>query len=180
MIDCIFYIGGASGSGKSHAARMIREKYRIPVINLDDYYNIFHPTCNEDISETFMRNVSEHLVEDLIKFQGTGILEGGWIDPNVAIQIRSKFDSKFKPVYAGYINDNAQNRLNFLKSNPGHWLLNEQEDFAISFLNKQISDSGDYMNKCRQGLIDYIDFSDPTSGCNEMLLYFEKNILLQK
>jgi hypothetical protein len=222
MIDCIFYIGGASGSGKSYSANRISGKYSIPIIHLDDYYNIFCGICNEKDSEQLIRELSKHLVEDInkfngtcifqefiinlelenlirekcnkndaeqltrelserlikevIKFQGAVIIEGGWIDPSVASKIREKFNGNFVPVYAGYAEEDAQDRYNFIKIKNSHWLSSSTKIDPIEFIGRQILESGDYKSKCKETKIDYIDFSIPEDGCVKMLEYFENKI----
>jgi hypothetical protein len=173
----VIFIGGASASGKSTAARDLSSKTDRPYLELDRLYNsvkdiLSNSGLPDKVVKDITKSVSLEFVRGLIGAETQCVIEGGWITPKVAAGLTS--DSVFEAVYCGYTDIKAAERLQNIKSAPGdqHWLSKKPDEFALDFLTKQIADSQSYKNQCQEHGHTYFDFSDQTTGANKLLKHF--------
>lgn len=167
----IFYIGGASGSGKTFSTRKLSNEYSVSTCRLDNFYD---KECGRGKSkqeaEKATRSKCQRYIESQLNKGEEGIIEGGWIEPHVAATIKEKFPDTFFPVYAGYANDDPESRLKKIKQGGTHWLCLDES--PIAFIKKQILDSQWYEEECEKYKIMYIDYSQPEIGNGRLKEYF--------
>lgn len=181
----VIFIGGASASGKSTAARELSSQTNRPYFELDQLYNsvngLLSNGCFPDkVVKDIVKRVSLEFVCGLIGAEAQCVIEGGWITPKVAAGLTG--DGVFEAVYCGYIDIEAKQRLQTLQSAPDnqHWLTKKTDVFALDFLTKQSNDSQWYKNECIDHGLTYFDFSDQNEGSATLLKHFSNERTAQQ
>lgn len=161
----LYFIGGASASGKSTIARILATKSHRSAIELDAYYDLLEPlTRNHRALEQATTQVSLELVRQMLKLGAKGIVEGGWIAPAQARQLHRESEGHFYPVYCGYPQAKAKSRLALIRAQQQHWLADKPNSEALEFLRQQIKDSRWYQQECTKYALPFFDFSEVASG----------------
>jgi 2-phosphoglycerate kinase len=171
----IYYIGGASASGKSTAARALSEDIRLPVMYLDNCSDALAEIgLSESTHYQAMAEFSSFFVSRLMETNARNIVEGCWIDPDRASALMET--GTFFPVYCGYPTADPEARLEIMSSvkDNFHWLTTKPRDEAIDFLEKQTIYSKWYQEECEKYGITFIDFSDFESGTARLRAHFKK------
>lgn len=161
----VFFIGGASGSGKSTVARAIASRLCVPLLQLDDLHDLLKPPpgsdCDAHVKTT--EAVAPFLIEQLLKAGANALVEGGWIQPEGAKDLRAKWPRRFTAVYCGYPGVTAHERFTRMcQVNSTHHLLSGNN--VIDALNQQICDSKSYQTRCNNLNFRFVDFSDLAAG----------------
>lgn len=165
----IYFIGGASASGKSTAAKKLAS-LSFPVVELDDFHRILM-NCIIDCEklELATENVAETAVRQLLASHSSCLVEGGWIKPEKASILRAEFGDVFQSVFCGYPRGVASERLKEIKQAGTHWLAAYPDDFCLNFLQKQIDGSKWYEEECDKFSLTFIDFSNFSAGQSTLL-----------
>lgn len=165
----IYFIGGASASGKSFCTGELKQKFGVKNIELDDLYNVIKPAVSDDsVAKNITKDVVLFCVKKFLEASVTGILEGGWINPSVAFEISNISGSQFQAVYCGYPNADVELRLETIISHGKHWLTRKDRATAIEWLNNQTAASRWYEDECKKYGIPFFDFSDVMAGSSQL------------
>lgn len=174
----IYFIGGASGAGKSTIAAKLGERHGIPVVELDAFQRILIPAFDDrEALFAAMRNLASGLAIDLLGARSPCLLEGSWIEVAEAARLRTSSANRFHPVYCGFPGAQAEQRLQSIQEAKLHWLnwlAGEDEAAALSFLRKQIQASRRLQVQCRDAAIPFFDLSDQSSGQAELASEFDR------
>jgi shikimate kinase len=167
----IFFIGGASGSGKSTAAEALAEELELPLVRLDDYHNmVINPGLNGQWAKELTREICAKVVQNLMDTGARCIIEGGWITVEQAAVWQG--NPTFFPVFCGYPSTTAKDRFDLIKQGKTHWLNHKTEKDAIEWLEKQISDSCSYKKSCSSNEVTFIEFSCAEAGRKNLIAHF--------
>jgi predicted kinase len=165
----VFFVGGASASGKSTATKRMAVEHAVPCIELDALRNAMaRAFVDKALLIKAMNGMTKALLRELIAGGADVIVEGGWMQPNDAEELVREFGHRFRPVFCGYPDDSPSERLEKIRTHEGtkHW-LNSRAD-AEQFLEGQISGSAYYENEAHSRGLDFINFTDPAGGCKRL------------
>lgn len=173
----VYFIGGASASGKSTVAKKLASsKYQS--LELDDFQNILSNVildCNERKSAT--EAVAETAVRQLLASHSSCLVNGSWISAEIAYKLQQEFGNLFQPIFCGFPNAIASERLKAIKETGTHWLTKESDAFGMSWLQGQIDASISYQKECKKYNLEFIDFSDFSTGEAALLSNFHCSAL---
>jgi hypothetical protein len=170
----IYFVGGASGAGKSRATQHLARLHRVALIELDDLQRSIMPAIPDaDQRAPVMRAMADLLLQQLIEMRAPCIVDGSWIEANRARELQLVSGGYLKPVFCGYSAESVYARYGDMRQSSVHWLTRETESWALAFLHKQAANSLPLQQKCRELRMDYIDFSSFANGAAEL----ERNFL---
>lgn len=165
MQNSIYFIGGASASGKSTVARLLAAEDGRSVVALDNYYDILESAFHDhDLLVKISERIALEVVTQLLATNAFCIVEGGWIAPQQARKLRERSAGRFYPVYCGYPETKASTRLAVIKNDQNHWLAEKSEKAAHAFLKTQIQQSHWYRTQCQKYELPFFDFSSLEAG----------------
>jgi len=166
----IIFIGGASGSGKTSAANDLGKKKTLPVLSLDSIYNMFKDVIPKDVRVEKTESVCLDLIEQLLRFDAKGIVEGGWLQPEGAERLRSKYCQTFFATFCGYPEVDPEQRYTHMNGGQSdcHHLVQGSKDEAINKLRDQITASLSYRERCKQKNFIFCDFGEWSKGNIEL------------
>ncbi|HRC71365.1 MAG TPA: hypothetical protein PK880_02400 [Candidatus Competibacter sp.] len=161
----IYFIGGASASGKSTAARMLAARDGRAVVELDNFYDILGKVVDDQGAlEKVTQKIALEVVARLLSADAFCIVEGGWIDPSKARKLKEASDGRFYPVYCGYPRLKVEARFKMIRKKKVHWLAEKSAKAAHSFLQEQIKLSRWYRKECKRYDLPFFDFSTVEDG----------------
>ncbi|MDO8863673.1 AAA family ATPase [Haliea sp. E1-2-M8] len=156
-MSCVFFIGGASASGKTTVALKLATTNSLSLIHLDAFYNTLRPAFKSDSDlEVATKSICQVAATHILAIGRKCILDGGWIDPEVAVAL-------FGPsaaIYCGYEDKDLGKRYDRILSKNEHWLKDESKENALSFLQKQADGSEWYKSECKECNLPYVDFTN--------------------
>lgn len=165
----VYLIGGMSGSGKSYAAKFLAALPREPlsIIELDKFYNAIrdaYVSIGEkawDKGSSSAKNCAVQIARDALTADVTCIIEGVWIEPERAAELKREFGDKFHAVFCGYPDDNAENRYSeFKKRKSNHWTIaNRTREEALKHFESQIKSSVTLQAQCAEYQLPFANFS---------------------
>jgi hypothetical protein len=165
----IYFVGGASGAGKSRATQHLARLHRVALIELDDLQRAIMPAIPDaDQRAPVMRAIADLLLQQLIEMRASCIVDGSWIEPDRARELQLVSGGYLKPVFCGYSAESVNARYEHMRQSNAHWLTRESEQWALAFLHKQAVNSLTIQQKCRELRMDYIDFSSFANGAAEL------------
>ncbi|MBL8251594.1 MAG: hypothetical protein JNK31_07995 [Candidatus Competibacter sp.] len=165
MKNAIYFIGGASASGKSVAARKLVAGDGRAIIELDNFYDILASALADHvILEKVTGKIAAEAVIQLLAANAFCLVEGGWIDPSRASKLKDKSEGRFYPVYCGYAHGKVKERLRIIKNGKNHWLAEQSGKAARDFLRSQIELSRWYRKQCEKYALPFFDFSSVEEG----------------
>ena len=175
MKSRIYFIGGASASGKSTIAKELSSLYSFPVVELDRFHDILMPIVHDReqlVSAT--SKIAFEVVRQFVELNGNCIIEGGWIQPSKASKLKEGSRNYFYPVYCGYPKADVESRYSALKKSGSHWLNSKPGKEARAFLRTQINESESYRQECERLRIEFFDFTVFSEGSEALRAHFEK------
>lgn len=178
MRSGIYFVGGASGAGKTTATKKLSEKFGIPVLELDDFQRLLMttlPLLENRIPA--MRTISRCVIDHLVAARSPAVVEGAWIEPEEAAELRSRYGAFFHPVYCGYQDQDLSARLRDIRSKGSHWLSRESGETAAAFMLKQCRDSERLRAECARLGMSYCDFTHHALGAEALSCDFERWIV---
>lgn len=165
MASAIYFIGGASASGKSVVARALAAEAQWPIVELDEFYDILDSAFEDHTNlEKATDKIALQVVVQLLAVNAACLVEGGWIDPAPAKKLKDRSQGQFYPVYCGYPNGTVEQRLTMIKREKAHWLAERSKKTARAYLESQIKHSRWYQRQCDQYGLPFFDFSDISVG----------------
>ncbi|MEP3265510.1 MAG: hypothetical protein ABJZ62_08760 [Hyphomicrobiales bacterium] len=172
----IFYVGGASASGKSFTGSKIAQDADLTIVGLDDYYNqIAKKDLIDNTKDDLTKELSIILLGHLIESKAQCIVEGAYLHPYDTLKFSA---GQLYPVFCGYPNADPIKRLDEIilgkDGKKKHWLFWKDRDYAISWLKTHIDGSKWYQNECKKYSIPFVDFSDFQHGENELMEHYRK------
>ena len=172
----IFFIGGSSASGKSTVAKKIATQFDLPVITLDKFRNSIDEFVASPEDRTLLtRKISLQVIKELINVSAQCIVEGNWVTPECAADLRR--GGFFYPVFCGYPDSNPVERYEAISLKAGskdrHWLLDIEKEDAHAFLEKKVKASLEDRDECKMHGIDYVDCTDFLDGSAKISELFE-------
>lgn len=181
MRPSIYFIGGASGSGKSWTAADLARTHARHLVELDQLNKTLKAAglSGKELEEQ-SKKLAFHVVDMLASRGADCIVEGGWINPDGARQMQDRYGKGFRAVFCGFPGAIAEERYAMFKaagaSGAGarHWLVtDETEARALEFLREQISGSRWYRRTCEELGIPFVDFSDVAQGAERLKRDYE-------
>lgn len=174
MSNRIYFIGGASAAGKSTISKELSLRYALPLVELDTCYDLLSAAIpeREPLIEA-TRKVALAAVSQLLNAQAACIIEGGWITPAQAHQLKHNFGNRFCPVYCGYAGADLATRYLAIQANGTHWLKDKPKPEAHAFLTTQIKESAAYRQECALFQLEFFDFTDFSAGSKALRAHFE-------
>jgi len=170
----VIYIGGPCATGKSTAANMLSVKTGRRVFKLDKILNLVggHGDTSEE-NENITRIIARALIEEMLATRTRCIVEGVWIKPDTSAELLDQYGSNYFPVYRGYSEAKAEERLRAITDNGAHWLANKPGSEATAIIQKQIEEDSILIRAeaIKYGL-NYVDFSDQSQGCEVLQQLF--------
>lgn len=173
----VIFIGGASASGKTEAAKSLASELKRPHLEIDRLRDLANGQCellsnSGEIEKSITRIYTRALLEILIDAGSECVIEGGWMEPKVATELTAR--QGFAAVYCGYSSDNLEARLVAIrtKAKNRHWLSEEPEKDAIKYLASQVEGSEWYKSECEEYELPYFDFTDQAKGQRDLCAYF--------
>lgn len=165
----IYFIGGASASGKSAIATILTNEFGDKHIELDGIYDVIsHAVDNEKAAMQITTDVVILCMKKWIEYGVDGIVEGGWIDPSQAAKLVARYKKKFHPVYCGYPRADIADRLAMITATGDHWLAEINRQAARDWLAKQVAGSRWYESECAKFKIPFFDLSDLPAGSHQL------------
>ena len=161
----IYYIGGASGAGKTTSGKQLAESSGIVLVEIDDLQRLIMPAVpllEQRVVAT--RKIARCVVQELLKAQASCLVDGAWVEPSESARLRSRYGGAFHPVYCGYEGEALELRLASMRTRGVHWLTRESSLSAMTFLQKQVANSKAVKKRCAELGISYIDFTDFDRG----------------
>ena len=178
MRSGIYFVGGASGAGKTTVTKKLSQKFDIPVVELDDFQRLIMtavPVLENRI--TAMRTISRCVIEQLVGARSRTLVDGAWIEPEEAAELRARYGASFHPVYCGYQDQDLSARLTGLRNKGSHWLSREPGEAAAAFMLKQSRDSERLRAECARWGMSYCDFTSYALGSEALGGDFERWVL---
>jgi shikimate kinase len=167
----VYYIGGASGSGKSTVAKRLSKNSGLGLIELDAIFNAVEASVeSKETAPKVMNNVAGSLIKQLLAARISCIVEGGWLRPEAAKQI-SLDCPHFHAVYCAYPNTPPEVRLELLRTDGTHWIAQKNHEDALAALRDQNSQW--YEEECKRLKLTFFDFSEIDSGAKMLEDDFE-------
>jgi predicted kinase len=160
----VIFIGGASASGKTAAARRLAGKLQLPVLGLDTMADLLRPVLPERSRRVAATHRLAHtLVAELVQGGANAIVEGGWLRPLDAAALR---EAGLVAAYCGYVETTGAERLQLLRASSAapHWLTTVKQDWALRWIEQQIADSRWYREECARLGLAYADCSRIEEG----------------
>lgn len=170
----IYFVGGASASGKSTATRELALEHDVPRIELDVLYNRLDFIEDLALRQQTMQTVTETLLRELVDADADMIVEGGWMWPTVAARLVQESEGRFCAVYCGYPNVSPEARLEMLRAHPGtkHWVVGKSETEALQWLELQIKGSAECKEAAENEGLEFFDFGVPQDGSQRLLMKY--------
>lgn len=175
----VYFVGGASASGKSVATRQMAIESGLPRIELDGLYNALEQDCDEKTRQRVMKTSTRVYIQQLLDAGASMIVEGGWMWPDVAAELVQQSNGRLSAVFCGYPNATAADKLKAIRNYgqaPKHWLARKDKDWALSWIEKQISGSREYEDAAAKVNLHFFDFSDVSSGNAQLLNHFRVSL----
>jgi len=178
----VYFIGGASASGKSTTAAQLGLDYSIRIIKLDDIYNVLVKAAGETEAKQMIRPMSFACANELMESNEPFIVEGGWISVEQAVLLHNGNSAAFRAVYCGYPNAKAADRFSQMADQQGseeykaHWTTDESKDYdaMIAWITKQIAQSASYRKKSEASGFLFVDFTTFQDGALALKIDFER------
>jgi predicted kinase len=165
----VFFVGGASASGKSTATKRMAAEHVVPCIELDALRNAMAPAfVDEGLLTNAMNGMTKALLRELVAGGADMIVEGGWLQPDAAEELVREFGHRFHPVFCGYPDDSPSQRLATIRSHPrnNHWLASRAD--AEERLKKEVAGSHYYRTEAQNRGLLFVDFTVPADGCTHL------------
>ena len=171
----VYYIGGASAAGKTTASIRLAAAAGIARVELDDFQRAMMPAL-PDVSRRAVvtRQLAQAAVIALLDSDAECIIDGAWLAPSEAEQLRERYGVRFHPLYCGYRAVNIGARLSAIRSAGEHWLASIPQAEAAQFLDKQVTDSETLKQTCEEFGIPYRDFTDHDVGFAALKADFDR------
>ncbi|AHM05553.1 hypothetical protein roselon_03295 [Roseibacterium elongatum DSM 19469] len=174
----LILLSGARGAGKTVAAARLGAALSMGVIRLDRYFVRYKTVTRcEDTSREAARLIARQLITDLIDARSRAVLEGGWILPKLAAELRDTHG--LEPVFLGFPGAWPKKRLKAIRDGAhlsptgrSHNLAWLDEDEALEIVGRQIGLSRWQQTMCRDLDIPYFDMTDFSAGSAAMAAHF--------
>lgn len=178
MSGRIYFVGGASGSGKSVATRQMARECTLPRLEVDNIYSAFCGAFGNSEAQKIITIAAASLVEELVASGASMIVDGGWIWPDKAADLVKVSGGRLTAVYCGYPTATTQGRFELIRSNsgpdPNHWLAGRDSSDAIAWINQQIEGSRSYQEAAKLVGLPFFDFSDVAEGNKQLRAHFRQ------
>lgn len=171
----VLFIGGASRSGKTTVAKKLSGVLNLPLVNLDSMDRDLFKTGGQIkfFRDRRTKTACARMVSELIKVNADCIVEGGWMDPEIAAKLYKS--GAFHPAYCGYAGADPKDRLALYKANTSdNWFDKLPDGRALKWIKQQISGSRWYEKECARLNIPYFDFTDISAGSTGLVGHFTK------
>jgi predicted kinase len=171
----VYYIGGASAAGKTTASIRLAAAAGVGRVELDDLQRAIMPALPDASRRAIVtRQLARAAVIALLDSDAECIIDGAWLEPAEAEQLRAGYGVRFHPLYCGYREVNIEARLSAIRSAGQHWLASVSQTEAAQFLDKQVTDSETLKQTCRHIGIPYYDFTVYEMGFAALKTDFER------
>jgi hypothetical protein len=165
MGKLIYFVGGVSAAGKSTVTQRLADMSGYRIVALDDLYNFLRAGMNDrHSSEEVTRKITIDIIEQFLAFETTCIMEGGWILPDKAKELKDRHGEEFYPVFCGYPNADVSERMELIKSGKVHWLCETSKEYLNAWVQEQAEESQWFQDECAKYEIPFFDFSNVEEG----------------
>ena len=165
----VYFVGGASAAGKTTCTKSLALRFHLPVVELDDFQRLIMdaiPSLERRAPATF--RIAEAVLRELLSARSHCIVEGSWLEPREADQLRREFGPSFQPVYCGYHDPDLTARSERLKSGGRHWLSQVTPEHRTAFLATQRAHSEVFRRNCEHLGLPYFDFTSFEDGAGQL------------
>jgi gluconate kinase len=160
----IYFVGGASGAGKTSATQQLAKRHGVALIELDDLQRMIMPAVPDGEARIpVMREVTQSLIRQLLAAESFCLIDGAWLEPQAASELLAASEA-LKVVYCGYTHADVDERQRTIRGRGVHWTASLSQEQGREFLTKQVRDSVVLQQHCAALALPYFDFSDFDSG----------------
>ena len=168
----IYFIGGASRSGKTILAKRLANLLRLPYLSTDSLMMGFmngvpemgvHDKMWPDEIAVKMWPFISAMVENMIYNHQDYIIEGEALLPSYIKQLMDKHPQRIKSCFVGYAHADINQKISEVKNHPNHdndWLLSLSDDEIYSHINNMAGFSQKIKLECGEVGIEYFTSSN--------------------
>lgn len=167
----LYFISGASRSGKTIIAKRIALQNKIPYLSLDwimmgftngiPEYGVHDKLFPDDIAERLW-SFLKAMFESMIAVETDCIIEGEAILPELITELLKEYPSKLKICFLGYIDvdiDKKVKEIRDFSNKKNDWLENKSEAYVIDHVKNMIAHSKKIKKSCKENNMRYFDTS---------------------
>lgn len=167
----LYFISGASRSGKTIIAIKIAAQKGIPYLSLDwivmgftngiPEYGVHDKLFPDEIAERLWRFLKA-MFESMLSVETDCIIEGEAILPELIIELMNEYPSKLKICFLGFIDvdiDKKVQEIRDFSSEKNDWLEDKSDAYVIDHVKNMIAHSRKIKKSCEENNIRYFDTS---------------------
>jgi 2-phosphoglycerate kinase len=175
----LFFVSGASRSGKTHIARKILADRQIPYLSLDwlmmgfndgiPDYGIHHLLWPDDVARR-MRPFLQGMIDCMLVDGMDYVIEGEAMLPQLAADLIEQRPDAVKAAFLGYTEIDVENKVALVKKYGGSendWLTDESDEYIRNHIGNMIAYSKMIKKECEKHGLPYFDTSDDFQGATE-------------
>jgi 2-phosphoglycerate kinase len=158
MAGGIFLIAGASGAGKTTAARDLAVRHRIALAGLDAALHATADFIADNAQSTACRRqMATALCHELASGPGPVIVETSALEPEDVRQMVEHRPGRISVVFLGYPADPPEHRLRLMRLQQTHWSMARPDHFVLEHITRQIERSRRHQAACTAFGIPFFD-----------------------
>jgi 2-phosphoglycerate kinase len=177
----IYFVAGASRSGKTYMAKKLMVQLGVPLLELDylkmgfaygvSDYGI-HPLQDEATIGKRIWPIVSGMIKAMIENEDDYIVEGCYILPEYADQARKQYGDKIRACFLGYADMLPSDKLAEVRQyggNPGDNLRHYTDDEAMADIQHFIKYSHFVRTECRRFNLPYIEVGNREKSVREAI-----------
>lgn len=167
----LYFISGASRSGKTIIAKKIASKKGISYLSLDwimmgftngiPQYGVHDKLFPDDIAVRLW-SFLKAMFESMISVETDCIIEGEAILPELIIELFKKYPDKLRICFLGFTDVQIDKKVKEIRSfsiEKNDWLEDKSDAYVIDHVKNMIAYSRKIKKSCKENNITYIDTS---------------------
>jgi len=170
-IEMIYFISGASRSGKTTLAKKLSIHKGIPYLSVDWIMMGFtegipefgiHDKLMPDVIAKRLWSFIKAMVENMLYFEQDCIIEGEALLPELICQLIEKHPDDIKSCFIGYSHPDIEKKLKEIRrfgSEKIDWLNDKSDDYVRDHTYNMIAHSKLIKKSCEQTKLPYFDVS---------------------
>ena len=168
----LYFISGASRSGKTIIAKKISTQKGIPYLSLDwimmgftngiPEYGVHDKLFPDDIAKRLWSFLNA-MFESMIAVNTDCIIEGEALLPELIIQLSKKHPGKTRVCFLGYLDvdiDQKVQEIRDFSSKENDWLADKSDAYVVDHVNNMIAHSKTIKQSCEENNVQYFDTSE--------------------
>jgi len=167
----LYFISGASRSGKTIIAERLAAKLGISYLSLDwimmgftngiPAFGVHNKLFPDDIAERLW-SFFKAMFESMIAVDTDCIIEGEALLPELMTQMLEKYPEKIRICFLGYINVDINQKMKEIRdfsSKKNDWLEDKSDTYVIDHIKNMVAHSKKIEQSCKENNILYFDTS---------------------